>query len=348
MRLAGQAKGGYYPTPPRVTEYIGTVMRPDNRDHDATQVIRIFDPCCGPGEALADLAESIRQKTRNPVHTYGVELHHERSLEAAGQLDFTLSSDIFNTSITNNTFGAMFLNPPYDQDAGPEDRRTEHTFLVHCTKYLAPYGTLIYIVPKNRLHHSARFLSSQYNNINVFDFPHPEVEVFSQCVLTARRTSSPYPNPHTEKWLHELADRPPNHHPLEPQRESAYIILPDTDEPITFMTRMGNPITAATEARTHGLWAHARTADLLWPKETLKTRPLMPLRKGHMAVLMAAGFLNNLAIESEGDTILVKGTTTKEEYVADEDEDSTTYRQRITATITTLNMNTGEVERITA
>ena len=32
-----------------------------------------------------------------------------------------------------------------------EDKRTEHAFLTHCTRYLADSGLLVFIVPRQRL-----------------------------------------------------------------------------------------------------------------------------------------------------------------------------------------------------
>lgn len=353
MRLAGQAKGGYYPTPTRVTEYIAanTAPRPNSATKDS--IIRMLDPCCGPGEALDQFADSTKAKTTIPVETYGIELHHERSIQAAQTLDNVLSSDIFNTAISNNAFQVLFLNPPYDQDSGPESNRMEHSFLAYCTKYLAPYGLLIYIVPKHRLHVSARYISAQYHGLNVFAFPEPEVQAFNQVVLMATKSASPSFSQWAEKNIHRIAETPDlkalTGEPAPDQDPDPDYIIHDTvKSDINFYTRLPNPIAAATEARTHGLWSHHKTADLLWPPHTEKTRPLMPLRKGHMAMLIAAGFLNNLALEHDGNTVLVKGTTTKEDYAAEITETSTIYRQRVTATITTLNMSTGEVKEIKA
>jgi hypothetical protein len=42
----------------------------------------------------------------------------------------------------------------------------------------------------------------------------------------------------------------------------------------------------------------------------------MPLRRGHLAMLVAAGFLDNLALESDGRRVLVKGRTGKEMVLA--------------------------------
>ena len=69
---------------------------------------------------------------------------------------------------------------------------------------------------------------------------------------------------------------------------------------------------AAAEARRSGLWTSTEITDTLWPARDTRTRPLMPLRRGHMAMLVAAGFLDNLCLEAEDRRILVKGRTSKE------------------------------------
>ena len=348
MRLAGQAKGGFYPTPDRVTGYIATMVGPGRTaSHKANPAIRILDPCCGPGDAVSQVAAILGTQTSTPIETYGVELHNERAMEASSKLTAALGADIFTTSISNGAFQILFMNPPYDQDAGPDSGRTEHSFLTHCTRYLAPHGLLIYIVPQHRVHHSARYLATMYGNIKMLAFPEPEYQVFKQVVITATKMREPYTNRSMENYIHREAD---NNKlvKLGPEREPAYFVMPETTWEMIFYNRMPDPIAAATEARTNGLWTNPKATELLWPHQTLMKKPLMPLRKGHMAMLIAAGFLNNMALEHNGETILVKGTTTKEEYIAEETEDSTTYRQRVRATIATLNMNTGELTEIKA
>ena len=64
---------------------------------------------------------------------------------------------------------------------------------------------------------------------------------------------------------------------------------------------------AATKARRSGLWASVEITDSLWPGLVRRTKPLMPLRREHMAMLVAAGFLDNLCLEADGRRILVKG-----------------------------------------
>ena len=50
MRLAAQAKGGFYPTPEKVVDFIATLIRaPAGYYYRNREVIRILDPCCGAG-----------------------------------------------------------------------------------------------------------------------------------------------------------------------------------------------------------------------------------------------------------------------------------------------------------
>ena len=56
MRLAAQAKGGFYPTPPRVLDLLATLLRPPARLPARSHgTVRLLDPCCGAGAALAQL-----------------------------------------------------------------------------------------------------------------------------------------------------------------------------------------------------------------------------------------------------------------------------------------------------
>ena len=96
---------------------------------------------------------------------------------------------------------------------------------------------------------------------------------------------------------------------------------------ILFTTRTVDPVAAAAEARRSGLWTNTDITDSLWPAGDSRTRPLMPLRRGHIAMLVAAGFLNNLALEAGGRRMLVKGRTSKEmELVEDSPERRSTAR----------------------
>ena len=74
MRLAAQAKGGFYPTPPRVVDLVAELIHtPSGAYHRGRETLRILDPCCGAGEALAQLAQRLDRPNAIPIETYGVE-----------------------------------------------------------------------------------------------------------------------------------------------------------------------------------------------------------------------------------------------------------------------------------
>ena len=346
MRLAGQAKGGFYPTPPRVTDLIaGLIYAPvAYGPRRGRETLRILDPCCGAGEAVAQLAERLTQPYTMPIETYGVELHRDRAAEAGERLHRALAADLFQTSIANGAFGLLYLNPPYDYDS--EQKRSEHAFLMQTTRYLAENGVLVFIVPRQRLEVSARYLASHYRQMRCWAFPQPEREAFDQVVLVGYRRPEPHADVHAEARVLEWAAGSLDEMPASPYAEFNIPPMPAGD--VLFTTRTVDPVSAAAEARRSGLWASAEINDALWPRGDARTRPLMPLRRGHMAMLVAAGFLDNLCLEADGRRILVKGRTSKEMVLVEETPETETYRERLRTTVVALGLDDGEITDIAA
>ena len=219
MRLAAQAKGGFYPTPERVVDLLaGADSHPPPATTTGTgRRCASSTTCCGAGEALAQLAERMDRPNAIPIETYGVELHRDRAEEAEKRLGRALASDLFATSVANGAFGLLLLNPPYDYDS--EDKRTEHAFLTQTTRYLAEGGLLAFIVPRQRLAVSARYLSTHYARMRCWAFPHPEREVFDQVVLMGYRKADPVPDAHGESMVLEWAVGEPE--PMRPEQYPA-------------------------------------------------------------------------------------------------------------------------------
>ncbi len=345
MRLAAQSKGGYYPTPDRVVDMIaGLIDTPHGFHHYNRETLRILDPCCGGGDAVAQLADELRHRGDLPVETYGVELHRDRAQQAEERLDRALAADLFQASIANGAFGLAYVNPPYDWDQ--EDKRVEHAFLTHCTRYLAEGGLLVFIVPRQRLAVSARYLSNHYRNLRCWAFPDPEREVFDQVVLLGYRKADPIPDASAEETVNRWSEGD-----LDRLGRIRYPFFKAKATPagdVLFTTRTVDPIAAATEARRTGLWASAEITDSLWPSKDNRTRPLMPLRRGHMAMLVAAGFLDNLVLESEGRRILVKGRTSKEMVQVEDTPEKEVFRERLVTTVVSLDLGDGEIVEIAA
>ena len=87
MRLAALAKGGFYPTPPNVLDLVAGAVHMPSSHYGCRETVRILDPCCGAGEALAQLAERLGGPGGIPIETFGVELHAERAEQARERLD---------------------------------------------------------------------------------------------------------------------------------------------------------------------------------------------------------------------------------------------------------------------
>ena len=350
-RLASQEKGGFYPTPPEITEAIGALLSAAYVANDKKDVkqVRLLDPCCGTGEALEELAQAVRETTTVDVATFGIELERERGLTAAKKLGRTLRSDFFKCSIGHEAFSMILLNPPYDTEAESEDgpSRTEMAFLKRCTPYLKRgEGHLVLIVPRKILPDLARYLSTHYSNIQRIGW-NAEEDPYGQAVVACRRKQQPFPSRPTAEeitsWGHETAST------HESAKEGQIILPALNDEEIYFASNYWDPEDMAAEADRNGLWRSPGLARTLWPEAEQRTRPLMPLRRGHTAMLMAAGFLDNIAIQSpEGRRILVKGRTVKELKTIEDTAEQTVVQERMTTTITTLDMATGEFKAVKA
>ena len=218
-----------------------------------------------------------------PIETYGVELHTERAQEAAERLDHALASDLFRCSIANRTFNLLWLNPPYDHDR--EDKRVEHAFLTHCSRYLEPDGVLVYIIPGPQVPTSARYLTTNYRRVRAWSFPEPEVEAFDQVVVIGVRKPQPRPDARAMQDLIASIDELASlRHDLAPE----YDVGMSQPGPVMFTTRVIDFATAVAEARTRGLWTQDEITEAFWPPTDATARPLMPLRKGHLAMLVAA------------------------------------------------------------
>ena len=165
-------------------------------------------------------------------------------------------------------------------------------------------------------------------------------------MVIGERKSEPAPDSYAERELERWSAGE-----LEPLTEVGYPLFDAPPSPvgeILFTTRTVDPEAAAAEARRSGLWQSTEITDALWPGEDVRTRPLMPLRRGHLAMLVAAGFLDNLELESGSSRILVKGRTSKELVLVEDTPDKEVFRERLRTTVVALDLATGEISDIDA
>jgi hypothetical protein len=121
--------------------------------------------------------------------------------------------------------------------------------------------------------------------------------------------------------------------------------LPDGD--VLFASLVFDPLQASVEAQRRGAWVRPDVVEQLWPSDERPARPLMPLRRGHLALLIAAGMLNNLVLTHGNRPVLVKGRTYKESVAIDsDDEDVEIQREVLRTAIAVLDLTNGELELV--
>ena len=177
-------------------------------------------------------------------------------------------------------------------------------------------------------------------------FPTREREVFDQVALLGYRKADPIPDAQAEEQVNRWSEG--DLEGLGGVRYPFFKAKATPEGDILFTTRTVDPVAAATEARRSGLWASTEITDSLWPAGDARTRPLMPLRRGHMAMLVAAGFLDNLVLEAESRRILVKGRTSKEMVLVEDTPQKEVYRERLKTTVVALDLDDGEIADIAA
>lgn len=352
-RIESLAKAGYYPTPPQALEMLRSKIAAKPPRRRGGDLIRILDPCCGTGEALLSLAHTLNGKRsirRNlPVETYGIEVQAQRAEQARQNLDHLLEADFFRTSIGNNQFSLLLLNPPYDTEAYSPDgrRRTELAYLQRCTPYLAAAGLLIFIIPQNVLGKVNQYLSGYYRQIQCLPFPEEERERFNQVVVLAEKKPSPFPDAASERMISQWADVPPKDLCQQnAQQQQIYYAEPVYAGSVLFINLELDIAAAVDEARERGILANQTVKHAFWPGNTETVRPLMPLRKGHLAQLIAAGFTDNVELQHGNHTILVKGRITKTWEETLDTPSRTVQSEKLTASVVALNLHTGKIERI--
>jgi len=334
MRLEAQAKAGFYPTPPKVVDIIKTwigARMPGPR--------RLLDPCCGTGEPAAQIAAAAG------CEAYGVEINTDRTRTAKNLLSKVVAGNLFSVRARPAAFSILYLNPPYDFDA--EDGRTELSFLKHTLPYLAAKGLLLFVVPQKRITtRIARVLSAYFEDLKVRKFPADEFQSFGQIVIAGLKNTGAEVNGDVLASLTQIQfmDLPEMH------RKEFSFTVPDVGRDFFIRSSEFGPDELAEELKSSPLWKEP-ALGLIATQEQIRPaiQPLMPPRKAHLAMLIAAGLINNQVLEANGKRLLIKGTSKK---VIDRFEEETekgikiTERERIVTLINAFDLNTGEYLQI--
>lgn len=133
MRLAAQARLGFYPAAPQVIAELVKHLRVRPPDPDkALESPQVIDPCCGEGSALAQIVEALGVE---PEHAFAVELDAGRSERARLTLqggNVLGPASFLGVQITSQSFGLAYVNPPFDDELGG-GKREEQAFAERAT-----------------------------------------------------------------------------------------------------------------------------------------------------------------------------------------------------------------------
>jgi SAM-dependent methyltransferase len=316
-RLArNHIKNGYFPTDEETLGRILQALEPAGAD------VRVLDPCCGEGTALAEIRQHLR-KEGSAAEAFGVELDAECAWHAKTLLDRVIHADLHDVVISPRSMGLLFLNPPYGYGVANGDQpaeRLELMFLRRTAPLLSYGGVLVFIVPHYVLNDEiATYLGRNFRDLRFFMAPESR---FAQCVVFGIRDRARHPPQQVLAELElgrrgELKDR------VLPAvwDAPAYRVPPAAQgEDLRFYALRLDPAQLAEEVRRF-------RSSTLWPgfdacfgkAAAEHLRPLRDMSRWHLALALAAGQVTGLVRSPAGRVLLIKGGTFKQK------ERSTTY-----------------------
>lgn len=288
-RLGSESSGGYFPMPLDELTLLCNKFGLSACPEEYSTTVKIIDPCCGKGDALRMIADSLHEQGV-AVQTYGIELEDGRVKEAKGKLDYVIH-DGYENLRTQPVFSLMWLNPPY-QDGFTE--RTELSFLRQLSSnkhgVLAKDGILMFVIPQYVLKEAAALLSARFQQFRIYRFTDSNYDKFKQIVLIAKfGKANVLENKKNYKWLREISERDRDEIPTLAEIDEP-IIVPYSTGTIDFfragrlnieelaMDLSSSPIFNEIKKR---MGTKNGYADL--------KRPMLPLKPTHMGVAIAAG-----------------------------------------------------------
>lgn len=308
------AKAGYFPTDEPTLERCLAALEPA---HSGT--MSILDPCAGEGAAIAEIAHDLG---RDRVRSFAVEYDHDRAESARALVERCLHSDLMDTIISRQSFGLLFLNPPY----GDIDRndcsgyefhgraRLEKLFYQRTLPFLQFDGVLIFIIPVYTLDDElVGWLTRHFVELRAYRAVETK---FQQIVIFGRRARGKDQGQDTARAARERLvkagkgelelEELPVDWPYLP-----YVIPTAASEPAHFYRLSIEPAQFASEiGRLKGLWPSMDT-HLGSAQQSLRP-PARALSKWHLALALAAGAVSGVVRAKSGRLLVVKGDTHKE------------------------------------
>lgn len=318
-------KNGYFPTDEATLERALSALAP------SSGTMCILDPCAGEGVAIAEAAHALG---REQVTAYAVEYDTERATHARNLVDHCLQGDLMDTLISRQSFGLLWLNPPYgDLNRGADGNigypgkgrpRLEKLFYQRTLPLLQYDGVLVLIIPIYVL--DAEFvgwLTRHFADLRLYRAVDTQ---FKQVVIFGRRAR--------QRELAGSDTKVVRQQLLQAGQGNIDVdVLPDDGSCPTYTvpSSQANPehfyrITlepeqfAAEVHRLQGMWPAIET--YLGAAQRIPRPPARALSHWHLALALAAGAISGVVTAKTGKVLVVKGDTHKEKSL------TTEYRER--------------------
>ena len=306
-RLMNNIKLGYYPTDP---DNISLLLRGIHFPEGVTT--NLFDPCCGCGKALRQLAQG------NNCYAYGVELDESRAEEAQTRLHRVGFGSFFHSQISREAFHVLLLNPPYLSvlAEGGNRVRSEKQFLVQSIRTLMLGGLLVYIVPYYRLTPDiCKILAENFSDISVWKFTDGEFARFHQAVVLGLRRKPAEDDDMAERLGAQTLT--PEMIPCVTELEENRYALPAVAKPVeVFRGERFNEKELERQLTHSG--SFARLLNAKSALDSTEKHPLLPLSIGQIGLIGGSGMINGL-IECDTPHI-IKGRIVKIKNVEREEQ----------------------------
>lgn len=305
-RLMNNIKMGYYPTDPdNITLMLRGIQFPEG------VTTNLFDPCCGCGKALRQLAQG------NNCYAYGIELDESRAEEAQTRLHRVGFGSFFYSRVSREAFHLLFLNPPYLSVLNEHGGKARHEkrFLIESLPALTYGGLLIYVIPYYRLTPDiCRVLVDNFDNLTVWRFTDAEFKKFKQVAVFGVRKHRDR-EPQDTLWLERYAEKPTSVPSLTKFPEARYAL---PGEPLTVSVFQGAKFNQ--KELEQQLRHSASFTEMMSRRSELDDgakRPLLPLSISQIGLVGGSGMINGL-IECDSPHI-IKGRIVKVVHTESED-----------------------------
>jgi hypothetical protein len=298
---------GYLPIEPKHHAAILSLVAP------ATPAVRVLDPFAGEGAFLEAAARAWN------LTPYANELDGERAAACIARFGATqaVRCDVERLIASNNAFGAAWLNPPYDHDAGASgSKRVEFRYLRHAWKWVQDGGLALWCIYQHHLtSEAAAFLARHSSRVDVWALPGKHLGQYDQRVVAAVKGMPPDPAALYDQLMRDR-DQP---QPLIVQDEPRYRLpAPRALQRFVFAPDMLDADAGLALIREQGAWKTGSFQALLEPPPPpVEIEPVVAPRPGHLALVLAAGVADGAVIETtEYGRVALRGRTRHVEHIA--------------------------------